>query len=74
MLLQKAEALSRERALMKELARAEEDHLRAMAEENALCTACNMLHERQGMKDCPVCRTSIMKRIQARRFVPPKAH
>nr|GME01849.1 putative E3 ubiquitin-protein ligase RF298 [Ipomoea batatas] len=39
----------------------------------ALCTACNMLHERQGMKDCPVCRTPIMKRIQAR-FVPPKAH
>nr|GMD71022.1 putative E3 ubiquitin-protein ligase RF298 [Ipomoea batatas] len=34
MLLQKAEALRRERALMKELARAEEDHLRAMAEEN----------------------------------------
>nr|GMD72982.1 putative E3 ubiquitin-protein ligase RF298 [Ipomoea batatas] len=123
MLLQKAEALRRERALMKELARAEEDHLRAMAEENrhkfkeqmekltaeisalkmeaaresssqqggikrewecvmcltepksvvflpcahqALCTACNMLHERQGMKDCPVCRTPIMKRIQAK--------
>nr|GMD60303.1 putative E3 ubiquitin-protein ligase RF298 [Ipomoea batatas] len=110
MLLQKAEALRRERALMKELARAEDDHLRAMAEENrhkfkeqmekltseisalkmeaagesssqqggikrewecvmcltepksmiflpcahqALCTACNMLHERQRMKDCP---------------------
>nr|GMD60314.1 putative E3 ubiquitin-protein ligase RF298 [Ipomoea batatas] len=34
MLLQKAEALRRERALMKELARAEDDHLRAMAEEN----------------------------------------
>nr|GLL41970.1 putative E3 ubiquitin-protein ligase RF298 [Ipomoea trifida] len=130
MLLQKAEALRRERAQMKELARAEEDHLRAMAEENrhkfkeqmekltaeisalkmeaagesssqqggikrewecvmcltepksviflpcahqALCTTCNMLHERQRMKDCPVCRTPIMKRIQIR-FVPPKAH
>nr|GLL42282.1 putative E3 ubiquitin-protein ligase RF298 [Ipomoea trifida] len=128
--LQKAEALRRERARKKELVKAEEDHLRAMAEENrqkfeeqmkkltaeisalkmeaagesssqqggikrewecvmcltepksviflpcahqALCTACNMLHERQGMKDCPVCRTPIMKRIQAR-FVTPKPH
>ncbi|XP_031127766.1 putative E3 ubiquitin-protein ligase RF4 [Ipomoea triloba] len=39
----------------------------------ALCTNCNVLHERQGMKDCPVYRTPIMKRIQAC-FVPPKAH
>nr|GMC80508.1 putative E3 ubiquitin-protein ligase RF298 [Ipomoea batatas]GME14291.1 putative E3 ubiquitin-protein ligase RF298 [Ipomoea batatas] len=37
----------------------------------ALCTDCNVLHERQGMKDCPVCRTPIMQRIQAH-FVPPK--
>nr|GMD72980.1 putative E3 ubiquitin-protein ligase RF298 [Ipomoea batatas] len=35
-----------------------------------LCTACNVLHQSQGMKDCPLCRMPIKKRIQAR-FVPP---
>nr|GMD79675.1 putative E3 ubiquitin-protein ligase RF298 [Ipomoea batatas] len=34
-----------------------------------LCTACNVLHQSQGMKDCPL-RMPIKKRIQAR-FVPP---
>nr|GMD66214.1 hypothetical protein Iba_chr12cCG12850 [Ipomoea batatas] len=37
------------------------------------CTAANMLHERQGMKDLPVCRNANLKRIQAR-FVTPKPH
>ena len=28
-----------------------------------VCTKCNELHEKQGMKDCPSCRTVIEKRI-----------
>ncbi|CAA2935100.1 E3 ubiquitin- ligase RF298 [Olea europaea subsp. europaea] len=28
-----------------------------------LCTQCNILHEKQGMNDCPSCRTLIQKRI-----------
>lgn len=28
-----------------------------------LCSKCNDLHEKQGMKDCPSCRTGIQKRI-----------
>ncbi|KAL2535606.1 putative E3 ubiquitin-protein ligase [Forsythia ovata] len=28
-----------------------------------LCTQCNTLHEKQGMNDCPSCRTLIQKRI-----------
>ncbi|CAA2940092.1 putative E3 ubiquitin-protein ligase RF298 [Olea europaea var. sylvestris] len=28
-----------------------------------LCTQCNVLHEKQGMNDCPSCRTLIQKRI-----------
>nr|GLL41915.1 putative E3 ubiquitin-protein ligase RF298 [Ipomoea trifida] len=35
-----------------------------------LWTACNVLHQSQGMKDYPLCRMPIKKRIQAR-FVPP---
>ncbi|KAK7270244.1 hypothetical protein RIF29_23247 [Crotalaria pallida] len=31
-----------------------------------VCTECNKLHEKQGMKDCPCCRTPIQRRIQAR--------
>lgn len=32
-----------------------------------VCTSCNELHERQGMKDCPSCRTTIQRRISIRR-------
>ncbi|XWS76460.1 hypothetical protein CRYUN_Cryun01aG0178000 [Craigia yunnanensis] len=35
-----------------------------------LCVKCNELHEKQGMKDCPACRTPIVWRICAR-FVKP---
>lgn len=28
-----------------------------------VCTSCNELHEKQGMKECPSCRTTIIKRI-----------
>lgn len=28
-----------------------------------VCTSCNELHEKQGMKDCPSCRSTIIKRI-----------
>ena len=35
-----------------------------------LCVKCNELHEKQGMKDCPACRTLIVWRICAR-FVKP---
>ena len=28
-----------------------------------VCTTCNELHEKQGMKDCPSCRSTIIKRI-----------
>ncbi|KDP21521.1 hypothetical protein JCGZ_21992 [Jatropha curcas] len=31
-----------------------------------LCTKCNELHKEEGMKDCPSCRTPIMRRIPAR--------
>lgn len=31
-----------------------------------VCTTCNELHERQGMKDCPSCRTTIQRRIEVR--------
>ncbi|KAK4771678.1 hypothetical protein SAY87_032210 [Trapa incisa] len=31
-----------------------------------VCKACNELHERQGMKDCPSCRSSIQRRITVR--------
>ncbi|KAL3531386.1 hypothetical protein ACH5RR_010708 [Cinchona calisaya] len=31
-----------------------------------LCAECNVLHEKQGMKDCPSCRTVIQKRIPVR--------
>lgn len=31
-----------------------------------VCVECNELHEKQGMKDCPSCRTPIEKRIPAR--------
>lgn len=31
-----------------------------------VCTKCNELHEKQGMKDCPSCRTVIEKRICVR--------
>lgn len=31
-----------------------------------VCTTCNELHERQGMKDCPSCRTTIQRRIGVR--------
>ncbi|KAF2287762.1 hypothetical protein GH714_002625 [Hevea brasiliensis] len=28
-----------------------------------VCTTCNELHEKQGMKDCPSCRTPIQRRV-----------
>lgn len=28
-----------------------------------VCTTCNDLHEKQGMKDCPSCRSPILRRI-----------
>ncbi|CAN6482653.1 unnamed protein product [Victoria cruziana] len=31
-----------------------------------VCTNCNELHEKQGMKDCPSCRAPIMQRISVR--------
>ncbi|MED6197871.1 hypothetical protein PIB30_060862 [Stylosanthes scabra] len=31
-----------------------------------VCQDCNELHEKQGMKDCPSCRTPIQRRIHAR--------
>lgn len=31
-----------------------------------LCTKCNEIHGKQGMKDCPSCRTPIQRRIAAR--------
>lgn len=31
-----------------------------------VCTTCNELHENQGMKDCPSCRTPIQHRISVR--------
>ncbi|GAB2220129.1 hypothetical protein Droror1_Dr00007772 [Drosera rotundifolia] len=31
-----------------------------------VCTTCNELHEKQGMKDCPSCRSPIQCRISAR--------
>jgi len=31
-----------------------------------VCPECNELHEKQGMKDCPSCRTPIQGRIRAR--------
>ncbi|KAK8709780.1 hypothetical protein V6N13_060783 [Hibiscus sabdariffa] len=31
-----------------------------------VCIACNELHEKQGMKDCPSCRSPIQRRINVR--------
>ncbi|KAL4205385.1 hypothetical protein AMTRI_Chr01g114350 [Amborella trichopoda] len=31
-----------------------------------VCTKCNELHEKQGMKDCPSCRTPILRRLCVR--------
>lgn len=31
-----------------------------------VCTTCNDLHEKQGMKDCPSCRSPIQRRIPVR--------
>lgn len=31
-----------------------------------VCTTCNELHEKQGMKDCPSCRSPIQRRIPVR--------
>ncbi|XP_024019601.1 putative E3 ubiquitin-protein ligase RF298 isoform X2 [Morus notabilis] len=31
-----------------------------------VCTTCNELHEKQGMKDCPSCRSPIQRRISVR--------
>ncbi|XP_060964083.1 putative E3 ubiquitin-protein ligase RF298 [Cannabis sativa] len=31
-----------------------------------VCTKCNELHEKQGMKDCPSCRSPIQRRISVR--------
>lgn len=31
-----------------------------------VCPECNELHEKQGMKDCPSCRTPIQRRVHAR--------
>ncbi|XP_077232337.1 RING/U-box superfamily protein [Tasmannia lanceolata] len=31
-----------------------------------VCSKCNELHEKQGMKDCPSCRTPIQQRIRVR--------
>ncbi|KAL6970345.1 hypothetical protein U1Q18_030043 [Sarracenia purpurea var. burkii] len=31
-----------------------------------VCTTCNDLHEKQGMKDCPSCRSTIQRRISVR--------
>nr|GMD71020.1 putative E3 ubiquitin-protein ligase RF298 [Ipomoea batatas] len=70
-LLEKAESIRRERQERKQKTKIEEEKLIAKGEENrVLCTACNVLHQSQGMKDCPLCRMPIKKRIQAR-FVPP---
>ncbi|KAF3436352.1 hypothetical protein FNV43_RR23444 [Rhamnella rubrinervis] len=35
-----------------------------------VCAKCNELHEKQGMKDCPSCRTTIQRRINVH-FVRP---
>ncbi|XP_030515932.2 putative E3 ubiquitin-protein ligase RF298 isoform X1 [Rhodamnia argentea] len=37
-----------------------------------VCSMCNELHERQGMKDCPSCRSPIQQRISVR-FPPPRS-
>ncbi|KAJ0547264.1 putative transcription factor C2H2 family [Helianthus annuus] len=31
-----------------------------------VCTKCNELHEKQGMKDCPSCRGPIQQRVSVR--------
>ncbi|PIN07984.1 putative E3 ubiquitin ligase [Handroanthus impetiginosus] len=31
-----------------------------------VCTMCNELHEKQGMKDCPSCRSPIQRRVRVR--------
>lgn len=31
-----------------------------------VCTTCNELHEKQGMKDCPSCRSPIQRRVSVR--------
>lgn len=33
-----------------------------------VCTPCNELHEKQGMKDCPSCRSTIQRRICVRYY------
>ncbi|KAF7150174.1 hypothetical protein RHSIM_Rhsim02G0016800 [Rhododendron simsii] len=33
-----------------------------------VCTTCNELHEKQGMKDCPSCRSTIQRRICVRYY------
>ncbi|KAF8027850.1 hypothetical protein BT93_E0700 [Corymbia citriodora subsp. variegata] len=37
-----------------------------------VCSMCNELHERQGMKDCPSCRSPIQQRISVR-FPPARS-
>ncbi|XP_030465838.1 putative E3 ubiquitin-protein ligase RF298 [Syzygium oleosum] len=37
-----------------------------------VCSTCNELHERQGMKDCPSCRSPIQQRISVR-FPPARS-
>ncbi|CAI9107934.1 OLC1v1007419C1 [Oldenlandia corymbosa var. corymbosa] len=39
-----------------------------------LCVECNALHEKQGMHDCPSCRTPIQKRIAVRYINNPEHH
>ncbi|KAF9607133.1 hypothetical protein IFM89_032355 [Coptis chinensis] len=38
-----------------------------------VCAKCNELHEKQGMKDCPSCRTPIQRRICTRFFQSAKS-
>lgn len=35
-----------------------------------VCTMCNELHEKQGMKDCPSCRGPILRRVCVRYALP----
>ncbi|KAF7120821.1 hypothetical protein RHSIM_Rhsim13G0020900 [Rhododendron simsii] len=58
------------------IARSERECVMCLAEEmsvvflpcahQALCGNCNEIHEKQGMNDCPSCRTPIKKRIKVR--------
>lgn len=36
-----------------------------------VCTMCNELHEKQGMKECPSCRSPIQRRIAVRYYARP---